>query len=121
MNGLLTNMKQMIARSAKKFRTSKYIYLREIPSLIFIINSNEFSSRHIFHEISNLSLISIKIIDGSENPKYYPYWIPGNTKSPYSQQFYLTLMMVFLNKLLVVRHKSFFKKLLKITKNAELE
>lgn len=120
-NGLLTNMRNILGNSSKKIQFSQRIYLNDIPSLVLVLNTKELSRNYIFKEIHNLNLISIKIINGSDNPRRYPYWIPGNTQSRYSQQFYLTLILVFLNKLLVIKHKLFFNRIIKIIKECGIE
>lgn len=115
-NGLLTNFKNIPQRE-----TLPTICLDSIPSLVFILRTDDHSEKHIYKEIKNLNLLSIKIIDGSENPSLYPYWIPGNYKSKYSRKFFLELIFIILKKFFFLKHRKFFGSLVEVLNKWEIE
>lgn len=110
-NGLITNKKNM--------KNSENIFLPGIPKIFFILFTRDSLSKYIFQEIKYLDVLTIKVLDGFQNPRKYFYWIPGNNKSPYSRRFYLYILLILSKKINLLKQKKFFKKLFKKKKEEE--
>ena len=97
---------------ARKSLALKKQFFPFLPSALFVVSGlNTMKSYQVVREANRLLIPTFTTVDSIFNPSLFPYWLPSNTKSAYSKNFFLVYVQKLFLKLLLSKKSQFFSKM----------